>query len=230
MQVFLAFSFREQDRDLVAEVERLLESHDVRAVTGEYLAGEQLTPAVQQRIESTDGLIALLTRRDELAHGGWTTHSWVQDELNFARDKGIHAIPLVEKGIDVGGMHGERERIAYDREKPLAAFLHLSRTIGLWKNDSGGLLTVQIRPDDLALQVGLANGGVQCRYRLVGGGPPSPWKDVEPFPDVGGTFVQVGVSNNASIQLDIEMQNTRWVSKATTPWPQIELKKLEGMP
>lgn len=230
MQVFLAYSFRDQDRDLVAEVDQLLESHGVRVVTGEYLAGEQLTPAVQQRIESADGLIALLTRRDELANGGWTTHAWVQDELNFARNKDIHAVPVVEKGINVGGMYAENERIDYDRENPLAAFLHLSHTIALWKNDSGRLLTVQIQPDDLALQVGLANGGVQCRYRLIGGGPPSPWKVVEPFPDVGGTFIQVGVSDNASIQLEISMQATRWVSEVTTPWPQIELKQLGGMP
>src|ERR1043165_4581975 len=95
--VFLAFAFRESDRELVDQVYRLLGSHDVRGVSGEILGGEALTPAVQARIDQPHGLIALLTRRDKKENNEYTTHPWVRDELSYARNKGMHAIALIEK-------------------------------------------------------------------------------------------------------------------------------------
>lgn len=71
MKVFLAFSFRPDDKSLVRYLEQLLSSHFVQVVTGERLGGEQLTPAVKGRIEQADGLVAPPTRRDPLAAGGW---------------------------------------------------------------------------------------------------------------------------------------------------------------
>ena len=56
MKVFLAYAFRDQDRDLVADVEALFESHNVRLVTGEQLGGQALTPAVKERILESHGL------------------------------------------------------------------------------------------------------------------------------------------------------------------------------
>ena len=80
-KVFLSFSFRDEDRPLVSAVEQLLSSHELMSVTGKKLGGGPLTPTVMHRIEECDALIALLTRRDEKAIGGWTTHDWVRDEL-----------------------------------------------------------------------------------------------------------------------------------------------------
>ena len=73
-KVFLSFAFRDEDRGLVTAAEQLLASHDLVAVTGKRLAGEALTPAVMQRIEACDALVALLTRRDLKTSGKWTTH------------------------------------------------------------------------------------------------------------------------------------------------------------
>lgn len=50
-KVFLTYSFREEDRDLVSYVEHLLASHNILAVTGEGVGGAGLTPAVQKRIQ-----------------------------------------------------------------------------------------------------------------------------------------------------------------------------------
>jgi hypothetical protein len=70
-RIFLSFSFRDEDKPLVAAVERLLACHDLQVVTGMRLGGGALTQEVMKRIESCDGLVALLTRRQELAGGGW---------------------------------------------------------------------------------------------------------------------------------------------------------------
>ena len=48
--IFLSFSFRDADRELVAQVEQLLASHNIAVVTGRRLGGGQLTPEVMQRI------------------------------------------------------------------------------------------------------------------------------------------------------------------------------------
>ena len=73
MRVFLAFSFRDEDKLLVQRSQQLLESLSTQVVTGERLGGEQLTAAVKARIDDADALVGLLTRRDQLAQGGgWT--------------------------------------------------------------------------------------------------------------------------------------------------------------
>ncbi len=76
-KIFLGFAFRNEDRELATNIEVLLASHNIKMITGEHLGGDQLTDAVTERIDQADALIGLLTRREQLASGGWTTHQWV---------------------------------------------------------------------------------------------------------------------------------------------------------
>ncbi len=61
-RVFLSFSFRQEDRDLVHDVEQLLASHDLAVLTGRVTGGGQLTEEIMKRIQSCDALVALATR------------------------------------------------------------------------------------------------------------------------------------------------------------------------
>ena len=61
MKIFLGFSFREADQDLVRWCERMFASQFAHTMTGERLGGEALTPAVQSRIDQCDAVIGLLT-------------------------------------------------------------------------------------------------------------------------------------------------------------------------
>lgn len=75
-KVFLAFPFNSKGGkpvlNLVRDIGRLLQSHGLAVVTGETLGGQELTPAVQKRIQESDALIALLTCEKKLAgRGGW---------------------------------------------------------------------------------------------------------------------------------------------------------------
>jgi hypothetical protein len=222
--VFMAFSFREEERPLVSSVDHLAASHYIKVVTGEDLGGEQLTPAVQRRIDQSDGLIALLTRRDERKAGGWTTHQWVQDELAYARTKGKRGIALIEEGVDAAGMYAPHEYIPLDRSKPLKAFVSLSETLGTWKWEAGRIVKVQILPTSLAEKVGRENG-CKCRHRFVVEGKFSEWKEVSVVPEPGGAFVYLeGVRDDHMIQLVVEAEKTKWVSPAASQWMQIQLK------
>lgn len=224
MKVFLAFSFRAEDKTLVSYVDQLLASQLIHMVTGERLGGEQLTPAVKARIEQTDALVALLTRRDQLASGGWTTHDWVKDEIGYARTKGKRAIALIEDGVDVGGMYEPHECIHLKRDAVVDALLILSETVSSWKWDLGRTVKVQIQPQELAHKVGMSGSGIRCICRLCLNGKYSEWRDITPVPEFGGTFVYIeGVQDDQLIQIRIEESGKVWQSPATAQWLQVQL-------
>jgi len=58
-------SLGDSDRELVRQVEGLLESQGLRIRTGEELGGAELTPEIKARIAKCDGLVALMTKRVE---------------------------------------------------------------------------------------------------------------------------------------------------------------------
>lgn len=223
MNAFLAFAFRDEDKDLVGHVERLLASHHTFAVTGEGLGGEQLTPAVRQLIDETEALIGLLTRRDEKKVGGtYTTHQWVLDEIGYARARGKRAIALVEDGVDVGGMYQPNEYIPLDRGQMHTALLRLSETIGLWRHEIGRTVKVQLLPEDLALQIGGHGNGVECR--LWRGSRQTGWMALNPVPEGGGTFVYIsGVQDDHLIQIRFTNNGKSWSSRALSQWMQVGL-------
>ena len=228
-KVFLSFAFRDEDRGLVTAAEQLLASHDLVAVTGKRLAGEALTPAVMQRIEACDALVALLTRRDLKASGKWTTHDWVRDELNHARTRGIRAVALLENEVEVGGAYAEHERIPLDRGNPLDAFLALSDTIGLWKREEGQLLKIRIMPDELASMASFSGANPKCRYRFLVKGAPTEWRETEQIPEPGGTFLWAGgAQEDFLIQVQLEDGGKHWISPAYPQYVSVELKPVGG--
>ena len=227
-KAFLAFSFGDNDRELANQVEQLVGSHDVMVVTGKNLGGGALTPAVKGRIDETDALIALLTRRDKIgrAKNKYTTHRWVQQELDYALGKKQRAIALIEAGVETGGMYADHEYIPFDRDNPLPAFLRLSETIGQWKREIGRNIRVLILPSDLAQKVGRSM--IKCRYRFNSSeGKWTTWKETEPVRGIGGTFVNlVGVKDDDAIQLEVKLENKKWQSIAAPQWVQIELSQI----
>lgn len=223
--IFLAYAYRESDHELAAQVERLLASHNVRAVSGKAVGGEAITDEVKARIEKSDGLVALLTRRDALAGGGWTTHPWVKDEIVHARAHDKPAIALLETDVQHGGAYGENEYIPLDRANLAEALLRLSETLGEWKRKAGRTIKVQILPDDLAAQLSGANGLV-CRYRFVEGGTLHEWKTADLIPETGGAFLYLrGVQDDHLVQVEIERpQQNSWFSVATSQHLPINLR------
>jgi hypothetical protein len=229
MKVFLAFAFRPEDKAFVALLDQLLASHRAQPTTGEALGGEQLTPAVQERIDKCEALIGLATRRDQKVAGGYTTHQWVLDELAYARNKGKRAIAIVEDGVDLGGMFAPHEHIPLDRAQPVSAILRVSETIGLWTMERGRTLKIQLLPEALAEAIGAGANGLQCSYRLWLQAKPSDWIDAVPVPEGGGAFVWVqGVLDEHLIQLRVQNKGKVWLSPATSQWMPIALKVGEG--
>lgn len=228
MKVFLSFDFNHGE-DLTRAVERLLASHDVGIITGRRLGGEQVDESVKQRILEADALVSLVTRRDQLSDGGWTTSQAVLEELSFARDQKFagrekRAIALIEVGVKFQSM-SKNETIAYQRDKPLEAILALSETISKWRLEIGQELKVQILPSALAERLA-ANDQLICSHRFVDKDIATPWRDVIAIPEEDGTFVYLrGVRSAHRIQLRVKERNTVWQSPAKSPLVTIQLKE-----
>jgi hypothetical protein len=239
VKVFLSHSFSSEDRELVQAVERLLNSQDMVVTTGRHLAGGQLHPEIRNRIDNSDGLVALKTRRDRLVgpdENLWRSSPWIDYEYNHAREQDKHAIALVENGVEIdGGPFDGYERIALDREDPLEAFLALSETLWQWKERTGIRRVVQIRPNDLGRNFRI-NRNLKCRYRFTDReGHTGEWIDTKPVLPASGTLLYLtGVRDNDTyIEVQIlqpQDENPRWYSPATPQFISVEMEEWEAGP
>jgi hypothetical protein len=228
-RVFLAFSFRPEDRELVSGIEHLLESHNLRTVTGESVGGEALTPAVEARIDASHALIALLTPRERKEDGRYTTHDWVRDELNYARAHHKPTIALLHTDVDLAGMYAEHERVDYDPNSPLSAFIKLSQTIGTWKRAAGRQDKIRVLPEEFGHQLTDGRRDRAGSYRLIRSGRPGPWERAVIIREVGGAFAYLsGVDDDSLIQLRIQFSGHTWISEAAAHTMHVTLKQTNG--
>jgi hypothetical protein len=215
--VFLSYHYDEPNTRIARQIEDLLESHTLRATTGDVLGGGALTEEIKRQINEADALIALLTRNQQLANGSWTTHEYVKTELQHARGAEKPAIALVEQGVDVTGLYKENEYIPYAPADVLPAFLKLSRTIWRWKNRAGRTVKLQLLPEAVVTEIWKNRGGViEWQYRLSSGIRDTGWQKAYPRKEPYGLFLFVQVPDDTmSIEVRVAAAGKSWVSDAT---------------
>jgi len=227
-KVFLAYPFREENQRLTREIDRLVRSHGLALITAEVVGGEDLTAAIKDSLSKSDALIALLAK-DRKFDGKeeWSTTDWVKSELTDARTRGQRAIAMIEKGVELRGLHAGNEYIPFDRKDPHEAFLRLSETIGLWKEAAGRFLEIRLVPEAAARVAAAA--GTKCRCRIIQNGRPGEWQTVRARPKPGGVFVEIaGVKQGEDIEIElIEGEQAKWRSDESPQWVHIELKSLQ---
>jgi hypothetical protein len=134
-KAFISYHFGEAEEAMVDLIRGLVRSHAIpETLDGQMLGGGELRTAVLAMIKEADCLIALLTRDKELkSEGEWTTFDWPRDELNWARDRNMLTVALVEKGVVIKGAYAQYQRIEFTRENFDKALVDLSHTISIWK-------------------------------------------------------------------------------------------------
>lgn len=223
-KIFLSYSFRPENEQVVRQVDRLIRSHGLLPVTGDVLGGGELTPEVQALIAQSDALISLFTR-DKKIGGNWIPTKWVRKELRSARKREQPAIAMVETGVKIGG---ENEYISFNRAAPCEAMIKLSQTIGRWKESVGRSLEIRLLPEAAAR---MASGdNARCRYRLTpqGGAKPSAWKEGRVARRPGGVFLLVqGAKFDELIEVKIVRGRAdRWRSDEAPQWVHVELERV----
>lgn len=228
-KIFLAFSFRPENDQLVRDIDRVVRSHGLILVTGEVLGGDGLTAKIQTRIRESDALIALLTREEKLeGQDAWRSTGWVSTEYMSARGRGQRAIAITEAKVKLDGAYAENEHIRLERTAPCEAFIRLSETIGLWKLESGRSLDIRLMPQAAATLA--SEETAICEYRLVApSGDSTPWQTVQARRKPGGVFLMVqGVKLDHAIEVKILEGNTlRWRSIESPQWVHVELEDVK---
>src|SRR3954452_919520 len=225
--VFLSYHYDELNTAIARRIEDLLESHNLRATTGDVLGGGVLTNEIKRQIDEADALIALFTRSQQLANGSWTTHEYVKNEVQHARAAEKPAIAFVEQGVDITGLYKENEFIPYTPTDALPAFLKLSRTIWSWKNRAGRIIKLQLLPEVVATDIWKSRGGgIEWQYRLSSGLRDTGWQKAYPRKEPYGLFLFVQVPDDTmSIEVRVVAGGKSWVSDATQflmPVPLVE--------
>jgi hypothetical protein len=229
VKTFLAHSFRDEDRGLVAMIERLLASHDVPVTTGVSVGGGAITEQVMRRIESVETLIAVMTKGQSIGEtaGKFRTHPWVENELSYARAHNKLTIALVDRDVELAGAYQDLERIDLDAADPLDALLRLSETVCVWKRERGWPRRVQLKPDTLGHMI-RTSPELRCRYRFVTKGERSRWSYASPIPQANGTVVYLDGIKEEDQYIEIEVvrgEAMEWYSPATAQLISVELQQ-----
>ena len=228
-KIFVAFSFRQENEQLVRDIERVVRSHGLVPVTGEILGGQGLNQEIQARIKDCDALVALLTREMQLqGQNVWLPTQWVSDEYASARARNQLAIAIIESDVQVGGAFVQHEHIKLDRAFQSETFIRLSETIGFWRAQAGRSLEIRLLPQTAA--VFASSGNAKCEYRLVApGGAATPWQEGRTARRPGGVFLLVqGVKVDQAIEVKLsEGNNPKWSSIESPQWVHIELESVQ---
>jgi hypothetical protein len=213
LKVFVGYGYSERDRWIPELVFPLVRAFGCEVVTGEDMQGQPLSPEVQRRVESSDGMIAFRTRREGPDNQGvYSSHRWVDNELTLAIGNGARVVEIREDGVDPqGGLAGDRQRIEYKESEREKLLVELAKTVGGWVRVS----MLQLLPQPFVEEIRplLGSPGFRCSYTLLDGGRESAARETPVRPIKGGLFIWAdGISPESLIQVTIEGNGKRWTS------------------
>jgi len=227
LKIFVGFGYNDRDQWIPDLVFPLIKAFGSEVVTGEEMQGQELDDGVRQRIETSDAMIALLTRRGEpSAEGVYETHRWVVEELALAIAGGLRVVEVREEGVsDQGGIAGNRQRIRYSEAERDKLLVELATTVGNWVRTVD--VTLRLLPPEVVEEFRplLGAPGFRCTYTVLEGNRESAPKDTLVRPIKGGLFVYAaGLSPQSLVRITIEGNGRRWTSDYEAPDSIITLK------
>lgn len=112
-KVFLSHSMGEADRDLVAQLAGVIQSHGVECyiASRDYQPGHALPEKIGANLRASDSLVVLLTT-------GGVHRPWVNQEIGYAQGIRKLVIPVVEVGVEPDGFLTGIEQVQLDRSNP----------------------------------------------------------------------------------------------------------------
>jgi hypothetical protein len=228
MKIFLSYSFR-YGHDLTRAVDRLISSQEgTPPITGRNLAGQPVDAAVQDKIIQSDALISLVLKNPNQQPGEAPWSQAVNQEYDFAKNRHMRSIAVVEDGLAFQGM-SPKEYIPYNPANPTESILRISETITEWRRAIGQEMRVQILPKALADKLD-NNTALKCSHRYWDKDISTPWKEVQHISEDEGTFIWLrGVSPFHKVELRVmDQQKVVWQMKARVPWPMLQLKEAKN--
>jgi hypothetical protein len=229
-QVFLSFTYNphpdhvEVTEKLRRYVSVVIETMELKVVTGEDLGGEQLTDEIKRRIEASDALVALVTPwKDQL--GNKVPPPWVQDEFTYAKAMDKPAIRLLHTDFAAAGMYAAHEYMQVKPDNPTDALIKLMRTLRLWKDGVGRPMDIEITPIEADAHFDTAQVK-SCEFQLFMNYKEGPWRPATVWPQPGGMYAHLpGVPAQAKLRLRLRVGNETWESPFNSPVGRIALSR-----
>ena len=113
--VFLAYQLK--DKKLANGLRLLLQDKGFTPLDGEKLPG-LISKGILKRIKQSSSFVAIITKRDELSGGGYTTSSWLLEEKGAALMANKNVILMVEQEVSdhyIGYLQSDAQRIYFDK-------------------------------------------------------------------------------------------------------------------
>jgi hypothetical protein len=131
LKCFLSYRFTDENEILALRVQEFLKLLDVEVRTGNRYEPRQVSEKVLSILrEPFDCIVLLITANGE--------SMWTRDEINTAIHKGIHLIPLVEKGVTFQpGLFADLEYIEFAPGHIGDVFLKLLQAIQFIRGSEG---------------------------------------------------------------------------------------------
>jgi hypothetical protein len=145
---------------------RAIEAMGLRIIDGVDVGGRPLDAVLQERIEESDCLVALMTPQADAA-GAVVEPRFVFDEFQYARGqkkptmKVLHSL-LLNRGLGASG-----EYTSYQPGNELIVVVKLMNTIALWIREHGRRARVRLEPDAVAARYD-ENEGDRCECQVIG--------------------------------------------------------------
>lgn len=131
--IFLAHMFIEEE--LVAKLKETIEKNEYQWKEGKREDLGSISEDILSKIRNCGFFIAVMTKKDELTKGGFTTSSWLIEEKGAALAYGHRPLIMVEQDVDghyVGFLQSDDEMIFFDRpdfdEKVVQAIKKIDNT------------------------------------------------------------------------------------------------------
>ena len=114
---FISMSFAEEDEEINGYFIGLLEALSIKYLTGKQYSKESVPDKIKSRIDKSDILISILTRKHQIEGDKYTTSAWCMKEISYAQGKGKDVVIIAEKNItEIAGLNYEKDIIYLERE------------------------------------------------------------------------------------------------------------------
>lgn len=114
--IFLAHIFAEEN--LIGKLKNIIEQSDYHWKEGKRDDLGSISEDILTKIKDCGFFIAVMTKKDQLQSGNFTTSSWLIEEKGAALAFGHRPLIMVEEGVDrhyVGFLQSDDEMISFDR-------------------------------------------------------------------------------------------------------------------
>ncbi len=156
-QVFLSYSFQNENEPLLPAVRSIIECAGFRIIDGRALQGFQVTEEVKKQIARCSGLVGIMT--PEAAATGWVGAEF-QQAIGANKSR---LFMLCQEHVQLPNPFQGVAICRYSDATMLQAITTLASTLGMWKQSLGNLVRVVILPPDLAEKAHTQNA--TCQYR-----------------------------------------------------------------